>query len=105
MKKKRIWEIFIISINISITTLVNHPSMMCYRFFKKTHTQTRLRLTSECTDELRDGTSDLLPTECLHILRLMPSNPATENMAVPESLTKVRRKSHMAVSLSDSYDL
>lgn len=55
---------------------------------------TDLRLTCECTDELRDGTSDLLLRKRLHILRLMPSDPATDNMAISESLTIISEWSH-----------
>lgn len=51
-------------------------------------------VTCECTDELRDGTSDLLLRKRLHILRLMPSDPATDNMAISESLTIISEWSH-----------
>lgn len=43
-------------------------------------------LTCKPADELRDALCDLLFRQCLHIFWLMPSNPSTQNMSIPEIL-------------------
>lgn len=54
--------------------------------------QLEFTLTCESMDELCNGNSELMLSERLHVLCLMSSNPATENVAIPGGLIEISKR-------------